>query len=351
MDGRTSVSIVILAYGIEAHLADCVAAVLRSRDHTGSPVDLELIVVDNGASAAVALVPADDRIRVISPPRNLGFAGGCNLGARAARGEYLVFVNSDAIAEPGAVAALTTALGPPDVGIVSASVRLADTPELMNTAGNPVHFLGVAWAGSFGESFTRHRERTDIASATGAMFALKATTWRALGGFDDEYFAYHEDVDLSLRSWQRGLRVQFEPAAVALHFYVFSRNPMKQYLLERNRWITVLTVFPRPALTAALVAAPLFELLLCGVAAMQGWLPDKLRSYRWLITHRRYLRERRCRVQRESTITDAAFLRLLSSRIEPAGLERPPGLGVLNAVLATYWKVVLKLCRVSGPAS
>src|SRR5450755_612241 len=117
MDGRTSVSVVVVAFGIEAHLPACVAAVLGSTDHAGSPLDLELIVVDNGAGAAVAQLPIDDRIRIIRPARNLGFAGGCNEGVRAARGEYLVFVNSDAIADDVAVDALTTALEQPDVGL------------------------------------------------------------------------------------------------------------------------------------------------------------------------------------------------------------------------------------------
>ena len=157
--------------------------------------------------------------------------------------------------------------------------------------------------------------------------------------------------DLSLRSWQRGLRVRYEPRAVARHFYVFSRNPSKQYLLERNRWITVLTVFPRRALTVTLPIAPLFEVLVCVVAAAQGWLPDKLRSYGWLINNRRYLRERRRQVQSDSTLSDDAFLSKLSSRIEPTGLDRPPGLALLNVVFHAYWQIARPLSGIRSSRS
>jgi GT2 family glycosyltransferase len=344
METPAQMSAVVLAFGPEVHLNACVAAILASCDLDGAPLELELIVIDNG-SAAVADLAADRRLRVIQPGRNLGFAGGCNLGAQAAVGRDLILVNSDAIVEPNAIQALVTALAPSNVGIVSGSVRLADTPELMNTAGNPVHFLGLAWAGSFGESSELHQQPTDITSASGALCAITRDTWQRLGGFDERYFAYHEDVDLSLRCWQLGLRVRFEPRAVAHHFYAFSRNPTKQYLLERNRWITVFTVFPGPALAAALVIAPFFELLMCALAGSQGWLPDKLRGYRWLIRNRRYLRERRQQVQGVSTISTPDFLRLLSSRIEPAEMIQPPGLSALNLVLASYWRLVGLITR------
>jgi GT2 family glycosyltransferase len=338
-------SVIVLAYGPEAHLEHCVAAVLDSADDSGQPVDLELLIVDNGALDAVSRLPRDDRVTIVRPERNLGFAGGCNAGAEIANGDVLVFVNSDAIVDSAAVDSLGRALTDREVGIVSGSVRLADRSDLMNTAGNPVHFLGLSWAGGFGEPFQRHKTPVDIASASGALFALRTDTWHDLGGFDEHYFAYHEDVDLSLRTWQRGLRVQFEPSAVAIHHYAFSRNPNKQYLLERNRWITLLTVFPRTALLAGLPAAPLLELLMCAAAARQGWLPDKLRSYRWIIKNRHYLRERRRVVQGASKMPPAEFLRLLSSRIEPAGVARPPGLGAVNVVLASYWRLALHLCK------
>ena len=336
-DFAVQVSVIVLAYGAEPYLRACIDAILTSVDAAGEAVDLELILVDNGAAAAVAGVDPDSRVRIVRSPENLGFAGGCNAGVGQARGRDLVFVNSDAIVASDAIYRLTSALTDPELGIVTAAVRLADEPDLMNTAGNPVHYLGVVWAGGFGEPHEQHADRADVASASGAFFAVRRDRWDELGGFDNQYFAYHEDTDLSLRAWQRGYRVQYEPAAIACHHYEFSRNPTKQYLLERNRWITVLTVFPGPVLAGVLPPLLAFEMPLCALALSQGWLRDKLRSYRWLIVHHQYLRQRRRRVQDANRMLPAEFCRLLSSRIEPAMVERPRGFRVLNFVLQLYW--------------
>jgi GT2 family glycosyltransferase len=342
-DSPAQVSVIVLAYGEEPYLRASIEAILSSVDDVGERVDLELILVDNGAAAAVAGVDPDPRMIIVSSPKNLGFAGGCNAGVGYAHGRDLVFVNSDAIVASDAIYLLTLALADPSLGIVTAAVRLADKPDLMNTVGNPVHYLGVVWAGGFGEPQEQHAVRADVASASGAFFAVRRDRWDELGGFDDQYFAYHEDTDLSLRMWQHGYRVQYEPSAVAHHHYEFSRNPTKQYLLERNRWITVLTVFPGPVLAGILPAMLALEVPLCAMALGQGWLPDKLRSYRWLIAHRHYLRQRRGWVQDANRMSPEEFCRLLSSRIEPSMIESPRGFGVLNGFLQLYWSLFHRL--------
>ncbi len=337
------VSVIVLAYGAEPYLKSCVTAVLASVDEAGCGVDLELILVDNGSHAAVAAISPDPRVILVQPSTNLGFAGGCNAGAAQARGRDLVFLNSDAIVAPGAVHALAAPLADQELGMVTGAIRLADQPQLMNTVGNPVHYLGFVWAGSFGEPQEQHASRVDVTSVSGAFFAVRRDLWVDLGGFDEHFFAYHEDTELSLRVWQRGLRVRYEPSAAAYHHYEFSRNTTKQFLVERNRWITVLTVFPTKVLVGILPALLVFEVPLWGLALKQGWLSDKFRSYGWLIAHRRYLRQRRSQVQRANRIATADFCRLLSARIEPAMVERPPGLSVLNVALQLYWSAVRRL--------
>lgn len=339
------VSAIVLGHGPEPHLDACVRSVLSSVDDDGDPLHLELIVVENGARDAVAALPADPRIIRVEPGTNLGFAGGCNAGVTRARGQVFVFVNSDAAVAPTAISALIQALDDPEIGMVTGSVRLAEQPGLMNTAGNPVHFLGFSWAGGFHDPQQRHAHAGEVTSVSGAFFAVRRASWVDLGGFDEQFFAYHEDVDLSLRVWQRALKVRYEPSAVACHHYEFSRSRRKQFLLERNRWITVLTVFPARILLAVLPAMLAVEIPLCALALKQGWLPDKLRGYWWLLVHSRYLRRRRARVQVMNRLGASEFADLLATRIEPAMLDQPPGLSLLNAGLRLYWALV---CRLAG---
>lgn len=338
-----SILVVVLAYGPEPYLADCVRAVLDSVDDQGNELILDIVVIDNGAPAAVSALAPAPRVQVVRPPSNLGFAGGCNLAVQGSDADLFVFVNSDAIVAPAAVHRLCQELQDDSRGLVSGAIRLADAPDSMNSVGNPVHFLGLVWAGGYGEPASRHAAGTDIASISGAFFACRATTWRTLGGFDERYFAYHEDTDLSLRAWQAGYRVGYVPGAIAAHHYEFSRTPTKQFLLERNRWITLLTDFPAAVLAVTAPALVAFELAVLVIAARQGWLRDKLRSYRWLLGNLGYLRTRRKQVRSSNALSDRQFADLLTARLEPAVLGPLPGLRIVNAVLAAYWR----LCRVA----
>lgn len=335
-------SVVVVAYGPGPLLVECVEAVLAS---TGVSVDV--VVVDNGAapedrSAAgnVDRLEGRDGVRIVRPGANTGFAEGCNIGAAAAQGAMLALVNPDVLVAPDALAQLSAVAREPGVGIATASLRLGAKPDVMNSAGNPVHYCAMAWAGAHGEPAAQNRHRRTVASASGACLVLSRELWTELDGFYPAYFAYHEDVELSLRCALRGQRVEYVAKAVALHEYEFSRNAMKNYLLERNRLLTVLTVYSRRTLLLLAPALLLVEAAVLAAATAQGWLPAKLRGYRWLLGQARAVLERRRFVQDGRSVDDGAIVPLLRARLEPTNVDAPPGLAVLNAVLASYWALV-----------
>ncbi|GAB3936737.1 hypothetical protein GCM10027614_13730 [Micromonospora vulcania] len=138
------ITVVMLAYGAEPYLVDAAQAVLASTDVTA-----ELIVVDNGCTGdGIDVVKGLSGVRVLRPDRNTGYSGGCALGAAEATGDWLAFVNSDAIVAPDALAKTAAVAAEDGVGAAMASIRLADRPDLINTAGNPLHFSGLSWAGA-----------------------------------------------------------------------------------------------------------------------------------------------------------------------------------------------------------
>ncbi len=329
----TGLSVIVLAYGPEPQLADCVRAILDSRD-----VALEVLLVDNG-SEAVGTVPADSRVRVLSPGRNSGFAGGCNLAAEVATFATLVFVNSDVVVQPDAIGFLTSRIDEDGVGLVTGAVLLPGPDQLVNSIGNPIHYLMFSWAGDYGERFSQHRAGEAIAGISGAFFACRREHWRALGGFDEEYFAYAEDADISLRTWQMGKAVVFEPRAIGVHHYQFTKSNQKWFWLERNRLINLLTLYDaRSTLLLLPVALPV-EVGVLFFALRGGWAREKLESWRWLWRHRRYLRDRRRRVATSSTAT-TSWTSVLSGEMN---IPREFGLGVpapVSRILGRYWNVV-----------
>ncbi len=325
-------SAIVLAHGLEPTLADCVAAL-----HAAGAD--EILVVDNRAAAeSVEGVRAAPRVTVLEPGRNLGYAGGCNFAAQRALGDVLVFVNSDAVVAPGAVRALCDRVADPSVGLACGSIRLAEEPDLVNSVGNPVHFLMFSWVGGFRERASAHPEPAEVASISGVAFAVRRDVWDDLGGFDPTYFAYCEDVDLSLRAWQAGFRVMYEPAAVVQHHYEFSRNRMKHYLLERNRLMNLLLLPERRTRRFLVLPAVAVEAGVLVAAVRDGWGADKVAGWRWLLRHRRDLARRRAIVQSHRRVPDRDLAGLLRGQLDP-----PAGLGpgvprVVSVALERYWR-------------
>ncbi len=325
----TDVTAVICAYGDQPHLHDVIASLRASEQ-----VSVEILVVDNGSPDCADL---PDGVVVVEPGWNTGFSGGCNLGARHAKGTTLVFVNSDAVVDAHCLALLHEHAADGDV--VGATILVADEPDTVNSWGNPVHLLGFSWAGGYGHPAAEATGGA-VASVSGAVFAVRRDAYLQLGGMDDEYFAYGEDVDVSLRAWLSGRQVRVLSAARAWHHYDFSRNPAKMYLLERNRLITVLTTYQARTLVAL---APLLLAAETGLlvrSRREGWSDQKLAGWRWLAAHRRYLRARRNRLQGTRRVPDAQVMARMTLSLDPPrrfGMSIPAS---WQGAIDAYWRVI-----------
>ena len=330
------VGVVMVAYGAEPYLYDAVSSALESVD-----VDVRVAVVDNGADqSAIESVGDLPGVTVVIAPGNIGFGAGCNLGVAEVDADTLVLLNCDVLVDPRALGHLTRAVQDPEVGIATASVRLADQPEVINSAGNPVHYLGLAWAGGHGEPAAAHDRSGNVASASGACCAVTRSWWDALGGFDPSYFAYHEDVELSIRTWQRGRRVAYVADAIAWHHYEFSRNPGKLYLLERNRWLTLLTTYSTRTLALLAPALCTQEAGLLALSIGQGWFREKVAGYGWLIRHRRQVADRNRQLQGERSRSDREVMAHFTATYDPGNVPLPFGLGTINRLSAGYERMV-----------
>lgn len=309
----------------------------------------ELIVVDNDSTdgTAEAVEGLDSRARVVVVPTgaNLGFAAGCNAGAAAASGDLLVILNPDAAPLPGFGAAIRR----PWLqgrGWAAWQALVADAGGTrINSAGNPIHFTGIVWAGGHGEPIAAAPPAGEVAVLSGACLAIPLRTWNEVGGFPGEFFLYHEDVDLSLRLRLRGGTLGIEPAAVVDHDYEFGAREHKWRWLERNRLAFLVRAYPPPLLLLLAPALLATELALLVVSLSGGWGKQKLAAnlefLRWLP---RLLRERR-QIQATRKVSAAEFASWLtpdldSPFISPAARSLPARL-----VLRGYWRIVRSLLR------
>jgi GT2 family glycosyltransferase len=302
-----------------------------------------VIVVDNGGSdSEVVSVEGVGRVRLVEPGRNLGFAGGCNLGAAEATGEVLVFLNPDTVVEDGALAQLGRTLDDPAVGIAMARLRLLDRPDLLNSGGTVVHVSGLAWAGRFGEPAESIDGLEDVAAASGAALAIRRETFAELGHFTEELFMYQEDVELSWRAHLAGLRVVVDPGADVFHEYEFGRHPSKIALLERNRLIFVLTGYP---LGLLLLLAPVLacgELAMLLLAARRSWFRGKLGGWWWCLGNVRWLAGHRRETKRLRRVSTRELAPFLTPLLDPRMVPLPRGTGFVNRLLGPYWSLARK---------
>ena len=297
----------------------------------------DAIVVNNGEPGP-ELDAAAERAKVIDSA-NDGFGAGCNRGAATAGGEVLVFLNPDTVAKPGAVEALARRLDDASIGVVQARLALLAEPETLNSSGNVVHVSGLAWPGGYGEPVESVAAVRDIPYASGAAFAIRADLFRELGGFTEELFLYQEDLELCWRARLCGLRVVVDPAATVLHEYVLERaDRRKEYYLERNRLIFVLTAFSGRLL---LLLAPVIlaaELGIVVLSLQQGWLREKVRGWAWLARNASWVAGHRRAVQSGRRVPDRELARFLTPVLDPRMLQLPAGVAVVNGAISAWWR-------------
>jgi GT2 family glycosyltransferase len=326
-------AVVIVAYRSGDRLTRCVQA-LAERDS----VD-QVIVVDNGESGDEIDAVESAGALVIRAEQNLGFAGGCNLGAERATGDVLVFLNPDTVIGEGAVTALGRTLEDPRVGVAMPRLRLLDRPELLNSAGCEIHISGLAWSGGFGLPAASVAELREITYANGSALAIRAELFREVGGFTNEFFIYHEDLELCWKVRMRGLRIVMTPESDVFHDYDYGRNPTKNYFMERNRLLFIASAYSFRTIAVLSPVLLVAEIGLTTLSWRQGWLRDKVAGWQWCLRNASWLRGHRHELQRRRLLPDRILARYLTPTIDPAMIDVPAPVRAANPILRAYWAV------------
>lgn len=300
-----SLSVILVAYRSRADLERCLPTLYREGYEA-----LEVIVVDNAPDDGPAawLERSYPQVRVLANASNGGYAGGNNLGLAAATGEFVLILNPDTELHPGALGALVEAARRHPDALVTAKLLQAD--GTLNACGLQMHYTGVSSCRGLGQSAAAHAGVHPVPLLSGAAFIAAREVLKKVGGFDEAYFMYYEDIDLSLRAKLRGYRVLCAGDAHVTHHYALAMNPTKFYYLERNRLLTLLRVYEGQTLRQLALALLLTELLTWAFAFLKGphYLWAQARAYGWLWRQRASWRAERRVVQQQRTITDAPLL-------------------------------------------
>lgn len=216
----TDVSIIIVNWNGRSFLPGCLEAIPRTA---------EVIVVDNASTdGSVELLEAEyPWVRTVINAANLGFGAANNVGVRYANREFLLFLNNDTVVENGALDAMRRAFDQdPDIGLVGARLEKPDGTVQSSSAReliSPVREFrrmvtfndreGVYGAG------IDYEQSQYTPSVCGAALMIRRNVFAAIGGWNEVYFAYAEDVELCKQAVDRGWKIWYEASARILHFH------------------------------------------------------------------------------------------------------------------------------------
>ena len=305
----TAVAVVIPSWNTAAYLDRCLDALTAQ---TGVPA--EPFVVENGSVDGSLEILERRNVPHLALDSNVGFARAVNLGVAHTDSPFVLVLNADCFLDSDCVALLESALAR-DVGLGGVQPRivqhggaLAGDPEgessddgvLIYSAGQCLTRRGAAFERGWGErDGPAFDQRAEVFGVSGAACLLRRELFTGVGGYDERYFAFYEDVDLNARARLAGWRFAYEPAARAHHVghAAWSRQSRAQRfnveLTVRNRLATAVKTLPPAAVAGALAlsarsaAAGPFRgsrgAAAAGVVTALRWLPG-------LLTERRRLR-------------------------------------------------------------
>lgn len=226
------VGAVVVNYNAARHLVACIESLVAEGV---SPI----LVVDNGSwdDSAAVLAGSGLPARFQSAGGNLGYGGGANVGLGQLDTPWVLVMNPDTVVHPGLVKALVAALEQDDRrGIAGPRIENTDgtlypSARTFPTLGDAIGhaFLGMIapgnrWSRRYKMLGWDHADQAEVDWISGACFLARREAIQELGGFDDSYFMYSEDVDLCWRAWRRGWKVVYEPAAAISHVQGASTN-------------------------------------------------------------------------------------------------------------------------------
>jgi GT2 family glycosyltransferase/glycosyltransferase involved in cell wall biosynthesis len=254
------VSVIVVNYRGATDTIECIKG-LRELDW---PADqLQIVVVDNasGDGSADRIAAAAPDVKLVRATENTGFAGGCNLGAANADGEFIALINNDARPHPRwLVAAVDVLREEATVGAIASKVLDWDGERIDFVGGN-INFAGQGYRTEAGvrvdgKSYASPR---NVLYFTGSAAVVRTEVFRALGGFDEQFFMFFEDVDFGWRMNLRGHQVRYLPGSIVYHKHHASIAKFgsfrEQYLLARNSLMTIYKNFGDETLQRALAPA------------------------------------------------------------------------------------------------
>jgi GT2 family glycosyltransferase len=339
-----SVSIVVLSYNNVKDLPECIRSLIIQTYH-----DFEIIIVDNGSTdgSEEFIRKNYPKIKIIQTGMNLGYSAGNNVGFEAAKGEYIVVVNPDTVADPKWLAELIKPLeSDQTITATTSKILMYYQKDRINTCSNKNHPTGLTFCRGLNKSVDEFSNYQEVSSVSGCSFAVRKDMLKKINGFDPDFFLYQEDADLSWRIRFAGGKIMYVPKSIIYHKFKLSITPWKEFYLERNRYLILLKNLDSATLLFLLPSLIVTEIVTMSHAVLNGpkYIKSKLLAYLWILRNNKTVFAKRRETLSKKKISDKEFFNLLDWNIPfDQVIENSILNQASNAVFNSYYILHMKL--------
>ncbi len=356
------IGVVVVVYNGREYLDDLLNSLYRVKVPEG--YTLEYFFVDNkSADDSVEFLKQNrrDNMELIELSRNLGFAGGNNVGIKKAlsRGcRWILLLNQDTVVDPDFLSLLVKK-GESDDKIFSLQPLLLywSDKQRINSSGGMLHFLGIAYARdnlSFVEDTFSSLDE-DIVYCSGAACLLRSDILRKIGLFDDKMESYHEDTEIGVRARIWGYKNVLVKEAKVYHKYVFLKSnsdvkkgisKYKYYLMERNRQYFAFKYYPALYFLLILPAYIALEIGVLSFSFLRGFWKEKIKSYLYILINFDKIIEERRNLRKQISCFDSQFYQVCRKFVPSISYQEIDNIvleKIGNPFMKIYWKIILKL--------
>ncbi len=262
------ISIVIVTYNSARYISACIGSITTQQYPGGTP---EIIVIDNDSRDDTVHIIREryPHVTLIANNTNAGWGRANNQGIKNAHGDYVVVLNPDTCVEGGWLEPLIAPLINKPYLLTTPKILIYDGSVIGN-CGNLLHFTGLAFTRGYGAPRDACQLAGSVGYVSGCCFATRRDTFTALGGFDEDLFLYHDDLDFTCKAYLAGFESCYVPTSVIRHDYTLTVPPEKLALLEQGRYIFLRKHLTERDFVRFLPSLIMTELLSWGFATKLG---------------------------------------------------------------------------------
>lgn len=267
--------------------------------------------------------------------------------------EYFVIANMDAKFDPRWLEELVLAMESSEkIGAAQSKILLYPKTEaewqnpMINSLGNLFHFLGFGFTDGYNTPDRNIEGYPELKGyASGCSLILKKEVLDAIGGYNEEYYMYHDDLELGWKIKLAGYEIVLAPHSIAYHKYEFNRSVKMVYYMERNRYLAIYSYYKLGTILLIFPAILAMDLGMLFYSFPGGWAKEKLRVYLYFLQPRtwRSIQIERRRIRRFRRRKDCEIVKGFSGKVLFQEINNPVLEHIANPVFNLYWSIMKRI--------